>query len=147
MMKGYAVTLELPVLWGDMDALRHVNNARYFSWFEAARIAYFERLRSVLPDAGRIIGAGEVGPVLATTSCDFLRPVSYPGSVLVGVRVVEVGNSSLRMEYVVARSDAPETPCAQGKSVTVLVRYATMEKVRVPDPMRAAIDAMEQKAG
>ena len=146
MMKGYAVTLELPVLWGDMDALRHVNNARFFSWFEAARIAYFERLRSVMPDAGRTIGTGEVGPVLASTSCDYLRPVSYPGVVLVGVRIAEVGNSSLRMEYAVARADATELLCAQGKSVTVLVRYASMEKVPVPDAMRAAIEAMEQKA-
>ena len=61
-MKGFAVTLELPVLWGDMDALRHVNNARYFAWFEAARIAYFERIGASLPGAGATVGLGEVGP-------------------------------------------------------------------------------------
>ena len=146
-MKGFAVTLELPVVWGDMDALRHVNNSRYFVWFEAARIAHFERIRASLPGAGATVGFGEVGPVLASTSCDFLRPVIYPGTVAVGVKVTEIGNSSLRMEYAVARTDALDELCARGTSVIVLVRYATLEKVRVPDEVRAAIVALEKAAG
>ena len=142
-MKGFALVLELPVLWGDMDALRHVNNTRYFAWFEAARIAYFDRVRAA-PGPGA--GLGEVGPILATTSCDYLRPVVYPGTIQVGVKVTEIGTSSLRMEYAVTRADAPDEPCARGTSVVVLVRYATREKVRVPDDVRAAIAALEKTA-
>lgn len=140
-MKGFALVLELPVLWGDMDALRHVNNARYFAWFEAARIAYFERVHSVTGP-----GLGEVGPILASTSCDYLRPVVYPATVCVGVKVTEIGNSSLRMEYAVTCAAAPAELCARGTSVIVLVRYATLEKVRVPDDVRAAIAALEKTA-
>jgi len=144
-MLGFPVTLELPVQWGEMDALKHVNNARFFTWFESARIAYFDRLR--IPGAGATVGLGEIGPILASTSCDFLRPVAYPGVVRVGARVSEIGNSSLRMEYAVERTDAPEDLCARGSSVVVLVRYVTLEKVRVPDEMRAGIAAMERMAG
>jgi acyl-CoA thioester hydrolase len=140
-MKGFAVTLELPVLWSDMDALRHVNNARYFNWFEAVRIAYVDRLRESLPSDG------SVGPILASTSCDYLRPVAYPGTISVGARVTEVGNSSIRMEYAVWRTDAPAEVCARGTSVIVLVRYTTLEKVRVPEEMRSAIAALEKAAG
>jgi acyl-CoA thioester hydrolase len=140
-MKGFAVSLELPVLWGDMDALHHVNNARYFAWFEAVRIVYLDRLREGLP------GDGSVGPILASTSCDYLRPVVYPGTISVGARVTEIGSSSIRMEYAVCRTDAPAEVCARGTSVAVLVRYATLEKVRVPDEMRAAITALEKAAG
>ncbi len=146
-MLGFPVTLELPVQWGEMDALRHVNNARYFTWYESARIAYFDRLRVAIPGVGATVGFGEVGPILASSSCDFLRPVTYPGVVRVGARVSEIGNSSLRMEYAVERTDAPEDPCARGSSVIVLVRYATLEKVRVPDEMRAAIKALERMVG
>ena len=146
-MLGFPVTLELPVQWGEMDALRHVNNARYFTWYESARIAYFDRLRLAIPGSGPTVGFGEVGPILASSSCDFLRPVTYPGVVRVGARVSEIGNSSLRMEYAVERTDAPEDPCARGSSVIVLVRYATLEKVRVPDEMRAAIKALERMVG
>jgi acyl-CoA thioester hydrolase len=145
-MKGFALALELPILWGDMDALRHVNNTRYFAWFEAARIAYFDRLRTAISGSRAPAGVGEVGPVLASTGCDYLRPIVYPGKVVVGVRVTEVGRSSVRMEYVVARSGTPEEPCARGTSVVVMVRYATMEKVRVPDDVRVAIEALERRA-
>ncbi|MFT3765294.1 MAG: thioesterase family protein [Minicystis sp.] len=146
-MLGYPVTLDLPVQWGEMDALRHVNNARFFTWFESARIAYFDRLRAAIPGAGATVGLGEIGPILASTSCDFLRPITYPAVIRVGARVTELGNSSMRMEYAVARTDAPEDLCAKGTSVVVLVRYATLQKVRVPDEMRAAIDALEKRPG
>ena len=146
-MQGFSVTLEFPVQWGEMDALRHVNNAKYFTWFESARIAYFERLRSTLPGSGPTPGLGEVGPILASTTCDFLRPVTFPAIVRVGARVSELGNSSMRMEYAVERTDAPDDLCARGTSVVVLVRYATLAKVRVPDEMRAAIDALEKRGG
>jgi len=43
-MEGFPVVVALPVQWGDMDALSHVNNARYFTWFEGARIALFRRV-------------------------------------------------------------------------------------------------------
>lgn len=144
-MQGFAVTIELPVQWGEMDALRHVNNAIFFTWFESARIAYFDRLRAAIPGAGATVGMGEIGPILASTSCDFIRPVTYPAIVRVGARVTELGNSSMRMEYAVERTDAPEDLCAKGTSVVVLVRYATLQKVRVPDEMRAAIDAIDKR--
>lgn len=141
-MRGFPVVLEIPVQWGDMDALRHVNNARYFTWFESARIAYVQRIGA----ASGIGVGGEVGPILASVSCDYLRPVAFPGAVRVGARVSEVGNSSLRMDYGVERADAPDEICARGTSVIVLVRYATLDKVRVPDEARAAIAALEKGA-
>jgi acyl-CoA thioester hydrolase len=144
-MKGFAVTLEFPVLWGDMDALRHVNNARYFAWFESARVAYFDRIRSAFGGAAPGVGGlGEIGPILANTSCDYLRPVAYPGIIAIGVRVSEIGNSSIRMDYQVERIDRPGDVCATATSVVVLVRYASLEKVRVSDEVRAAIATLEK---
>ena len=137
-MRGFPVVLEIPVQWGDMDALGHVNNARYFTWFESARIAYIQRI------GGGVGVAAEVGPILASVTCDYLRPIAFPATARVGARVSEVGNSSLRMEYGVERADAPDEPCARGTSVIVVVRYATLEKVRVPDEARAAIAALEK---
>ena len=40
----YPVRLVVPVAWGEMDSMRHVNNIVYFRWFESARFAYFERI-------------------------------------------------------------------------------------------------------
>ena len=65
-----------PCHGGALDALGHVNNARFFSWFESARIALFERIGVATS------GPSEVGPILATTTCDFLRPVVFPATVV-----------------------------------------------------------------
>jgi len=34
----------IPVRWGDMDAMGHVNNTVYFRFMEQTRISWFERL-------------------------------------------------------------------------------------------------------
>jgi acyl-CoA thioester hydrolase len=132
-MESFAVTVSCPIQWGEMDALGHVNNARFFTWFESARIALFSRV-GILADRPR-----EVGPILATTSCDFIRPVTYPGTVVVGARVAKVGRTSIAMEYAVWLADEPDLPCARGSSVAVLVDYRTMAKVDVPADVRALL--------
>lgn len=129
----HPVVVSFPLHWGEMDALGHVNNARFFTWFESARIALFTRL-GVRPSQ-----PSNVGPILASTRCDFLVPVVYPAEIAVGVRVANVGNTSIEMHYVVCRTDTPDVACARGSSVAVLIDYATGQKVRVPDAVRQAI--------
>lgn len=136
-LEGFPVVVRFPLHWGEMDALGHVNNARFFTWFESARIALFTRV-GILADKPR-----DVGPILATTSCDFLVPVVYPGDISVGARVVKVGTTSLSIDYAVFRDDAPGRPCARGSSVVVLVDYKSGTKVPVPDAIRAAIDKLQ----
>lgn len=133
MADDYPVTLTIPVQWSDMDALGHVNNARFFTWFESARIALFDRIGVATG------GPAGIGPILATTSCDFLRPVVYPATLRVGARVSKVGETSIGMEYEIRDSDGSAGLYARGTSVAVLVDYRTMKKVRVPDDVRAAI--------
>lgn len=139
MSTAHPVTVSIPVQWGDMDALGHVNNARFFSWFESARIALFQRIGVATS------GPSDVGPILATTTCDFLHPVVFPATVQIGVRVARVGETSIGMEYEVKDASATEgtaTVYARGTSVAVLVDYRSMQKVRVPEAVRAAIAAL-----
>jgi acyl-CoA thioester hydrolase len=138
-LPGYPVVIRFPLHWGEMDALGHVNNTRFFAWMESARLAYFERLGVMT--AG--VTEDGTGPILAAAHCDFLKPVIYPAELLVGARVAEVGGSSLRMEYAVACQGAPDVLCARGTAVVVLVDYPTLAKVRVPDMVRAAIALLE----
>jgi len=132
----FPIALSLPVQWSEMDALGHVNNARFFTWFESARIALFARIGIATS------GPSSIGPILATTTCDFLRPVVYPATVRVSARVSRVGETSITMEYEITDAEHGH-PYARGSSVAVLVDYATATKVRVPDDVRAAIAALE----
>lgn len=139
-VNAFTITTQLPVFWGDMDALGHVNNVCYLRWFECVRIAYFEAIEL------RTDGMSGIGPILATTTCDFLAAVTYPADVIVGARVDRVGNSSFTMRYGVALATAPDTLVAKGSAVVVTVDYARGEKVRVPEAIRAAIERLERPA-
>ena len=129
------LVVKFPIHWGEMDALGHVNNARFFTWLETARIALLERI-GVLADKPR-----DVGPILATIQCDFLRPVVYPATIVVRAGVTAIGRTSITMAYEIVREDAPAELCARATSVVVLVDYRTMAKVPVSDDIRAAIAA------
>jgi acyl-CoA thioester hydrolase len=133
------VLIEIVVQWGEMDALGHVNNARFFSWFESARIGLFQRIGVASGSGG---GPLAIGPILATTTCDFLKPVVYPATVAVSVSVSRVGESSITMDYEVRGASDRAVLYAKGTSVAVLIDYRTMKKVRVPDDIRAAIAAL-----
>jgi acyl-CoA thioester hydrolase len=135
-MQDHAVTARIPVLWGDMDAFGHVNNARYFTWFETARIEYLRELGLATE------GTPDLGPILAHTSCDFLAPVRWPAQIVVGARVSKVGNTSFVMEYQAAIESEPPRVVARGKGVIVLFNYRTGEKVAIPDAMRTRIEQL-----
>jgi acyl-CoA thioester hydrolase len=132
-MGRWTTEVTLDVAWGEMDALGHVNNIRYIAWAETARIAFFRQLgMATLP--------GEpVGPILARIECDYLEPVEYPARVTVGMRASRIGNTSLVLEHEIWRAGTPEQVVARGRAVVVLINYATQEKVRVPDEIRAAL--------
>ena len=130
------MVVRVPVQWGDMDALGHVNNAVYFTWFESARIALFERVGLA------ITGVPEVGPILAHTRCDFLAPVRYPGEVLAGTRIERLGTTSFTMDYEAALAGDPERPVARGQGVVVLIDYRDGSKVPLSASLREALSAL-----
>jgi len=132
------VSVTVPVQWGDMDALGHVNNTRYLAWFESARIAFF--LRVGIATTGSALA---IGPILATTTCDFLVPVVYPASITVGTRVTKIGETSITQEYEVRDAATPDKLYARGSSVIVMFDYRSNQKVRVPDDIRAAIEGLK----
>jgi acyl-CoA thioester hydrolase len=137
-LKDYPATVSFPVHWSEMDAYGHVNNARYFVWFESARITYFTRIGLVNS------GHSGLGPILAATHADYLLPIVFPATVLAGARVSRIGRSSITMEYAIADADKG-TLHARGGGVIVTMRYPTYEKIPVPPEIRAAIESLEGK--
>ena len=86
--ENYPFRVELDVQFSDLDCFKHVNNARYFTYFETARCKVWEEvglplLTSPCEDTR---SSAEVGPVLAATSCVFKRQVSWPDRLCVGMR-------------------------------------------------------------
>jgi acyl-CoA thioester hydrolase len=137
LLAGYPVVIALPVQWGDMDAFAHVNNVVYFRWFESARIAYFERI-GVL----KHLSGDELGPILASSSCDYRRPIVFPDTVRVGTRAARIGRTSIGLEHRIV-SERQNALAAEGTATTVFYDYATGRPHPVPDEVRRAIEELE----
>lgn len=137
---GFPVVVAVPVWWGDQDALGHVNNTVFLRWFESARIAYCDRVGLEGPSENT-----QIGPILASITCNFRRQVAFPDSVLVGARVTRIGRSSLEIEHIVV-SESQSATAAEGSSVVVAFDYSANRSHPVPAPVRQAIEALEGKS-
>ncbi|HLF64305.1 MAG TPA: thioesterase family protein [Saprospiraceae bacterium] len=126
----YQHAFHIIVAWNDMDALAHVNNVKYFRYFESARIDFLRQYEYLMP-----MPRAGVGPILAYIECQFILPVTFPDEVIVGSRITEVGNTSVKLEQALF-STKLEMIAARSKSVLVLTDYKTGEKMRVPDAVR-----------
>jgi acyl-CoA thioester hydrolase len=133
----FPVVIEIPVAWGDMDAMGHVNNAVYFRYFESARIAYFERVGFL-----REMARTGVGPILAATRCRFRRPLTYPDRVWVGAAARDVEGDRFLMLYRIV-SSALEEVAAEGDGLIVSYDYRQKRKAPLPGAVRARIEAIE----
>jgi acyl-CoA thioester hydrolase len=120
----------IPIRWGDMDAMGHVNNTVYFRYMEQARIGWFDAL---VPEdeAWRTTGI-----VIVNASCNFKRPINYPGTVEVRVFAGPPGGSSVPTFYDLLVN---EELYADGAAVVVFISMATQKPVRIPPDIRGRL--------
>lgn len=89
-LHDYPIVHVQTMAWGEMDAFNHLNNVVFYRYAESARISYLHHLH---------LFADDQVTLLARSSCDYLRPVFFPDTLLIGVRCQKLGNTSLTMEY------------------------------------------------
>ncbi len=121
--------LRMPIRWGDMDAMGHVNNTVYFRYLEQARIAWFEALGCPPEPTG-------IGPVIINAHCTFLRQLRYPGDIEVSTLIGDFGRSSFQTLHQIVRVDDPATISAEGGAKVVWVDQRVEKSVPLPDAMR-----------
>jgi acyl-CoA thioester hydrolase len=136
-LKNYPIVLTLPILWGDQDAFGHVNNVVYFRWCESARVAY-------LNDTGLqdLMSKANLGPILASIKCDYLRQLNFPDTVRIGARITRIGTKSVSMEHAIF-SDSLQAIAARADSVIVLFDYGQQISCVVSADLREKIAAIE----
>jgi len=121
----------MPIRWGDMDALGHVNNTVYFRFMEQARISWMHGLGI------RGSASGE-GPSVINTSCTFLKQLVYPGDVEIRTYAGQAGRSSLETWIEMRPSYDPQVIYAQGSAKIVWVDYAQGRSAPLPEQLRSA---------
>lgn len=121
------------IRYSDLGARQHVNNARYLSYVEDARIAYRKHLG--LSD--------EVGVIIVQMNITYHYPVFLDDEIKVGVRVSKLGNTSITFENNIV-DQAGEKLFTSVETVMVTYDYDQDKSVPVPESWRVAIEAFEE---
>jgi acyl-CoA thioester hydrolase len=122
----------IPIRWGDMDAMGHVNNTIYFRYMEQTRISWFEAM-GFKPDP-----KGE-GPVIVNARCSFIKQFEYPGDVLVKHYLGEVGRSSFETRAEMTRTDNQNIVYAEGGAKCVWVNFPKQKSAALSDDLKQLI--------
>lgn len=130
--EGFRVFRDIPTRWGDNDVYGHVNNVVYYSWFDTAVNAY------LIEQGALDIHHGETIGLVIETQCNYFAPLAFPQTVQAGIRVAQLGTSSVRYEIgLFGQSEA--LSAAVGHFVHVYVDKTTRRPCALPAALRAAL--------
>jgi acyl-CoA thioester hydrolase len=132
----FKVVRPMPTRWADNDQYGHVNNVAYYSYFDTAVNAFLMEATATDTRAMSAIG------VVAETSCRFLKEVSFPDLLHVGLRLERLGNSSVIYQLAVFRGDDDE-PSAIGRFVHVYVDAQSRRPTPIPPAIREALERLQ----
>ena len=126
--------LTLRIDWADMDLFGHVNNVAFFRYVQAARVHFWEAV-----GIGATPSASGTGAILASTACQFMRPLGYPGQVQVQTHVAGVRTTSFELHHQLF--DQSNQLAAQAQDAIVLFDYQTSQKIPMPHALKLRLMA------
>ena len=135
--KKLVLEMRIPIRWGDMDAMGHVNNTIYFRYMEIVRIEWMHSIGGPPDPQG-------CGPVIVNAFCNFIRQLEYPGEVLARHYVAHPGRSSFDTYITLERIDTPGVIYAEGGAKTVWTDFKAQKSVPLPDWLRAIVEDRPQ---
>nr|WP_255668682.1 thioesterase family protein [Aeromicrobium duanguangcaii] len=134
-MAEYRGTYTISTRWEDEDVYGHVNNVKYYSYFDTAVNGYLIR------ETGIDIRTLPAYGIVAESSCRFQRELKFPLDVVAGLKVTKLGNSSVVYEIALFQGDDPE-PAAVGRFVHVYVTGSDRKVTPVPAQIREVLEPL-----
>lgn len=132
--KKLVFEMTLPIRWGDMDTMGHVNNTGYFRYMETLRLEW-------LLSHGAKLGCDTVeGIVIINAFCTFHRQFEYPGDVLARLYVSDPGRTSFESWTTMTRTDEPDAVYASGGATVVWSDYKRQKSVPLPGWLRQLVE-------
>jgi acyl-CoA thioester hydrolase len=135
-MNGNPIKLHLRIDWSEMDLFGHVNNVAYFKYIQASRVNYWE-----LTGLSSTFSETKIGPILLSTSCQFMMPLHYPGNVVVTASIEFIKNTSFGIHHKIWNERGELA--AEAHDVIVHFDFNKNEKVPVSEAFREAVAAIE----
>lgn len=125
--------LSVPLRWGDMDSMGHINNTLYFRYMEICRLDWLFQVGAGVARAGE-------GPVIINAFCNFLSQLEFPGELRVTMFVARPGRSSFESYHTLERSDGPGVVVAEGGARVVWTDFAARKSAAMPDWFRRHLE-------
>ncbi len=129
---NFPVKLPLRIDWSEMDLFGHVNNVAYFKYIQASRVNYWE-----ISGLSVLFTESKIGPILLSTDCQFIKPLFYPGNIVIECRIEFIKNTSFGIHHRIL-NDQNEV-AAEAHDVIVTFDFNKNEKVPVSDEFRRAV--------
>ena len=130
--KKFVFEMNIPIRWGDMDALGHVNNTTYFRYLESGRVDWLRSLNCSMD-------AKDEGVVVVNAFCNFYKQLEYPGDALLKMYVSDPGRTTFETWATMERADQPGVIYAAGGATTIWVDVANKKAKNLPDWLRTLV--------
>ncbi|MFM1906542.1 MAG: hypothetical protein RLZZ591_219 [Pseudomonadota bacterium] len=130
--KKLVYEMRIPIRWGDMDPMGHVNNTLYFRYLEICRVEWLREIGCPVNPQGE-------GPVIVNAFCNFYKQLEYPGDVLVKMYVSDPKRATFETWATMERADQPGTIYAAGGATTIWVNFPQQKSAALPDRIRALL--------
>ena len=128
----------IEVRYGDLDPQGHLNNAKYLTYFETARVHYFIHLGLFTKDQSFM----DLSEILAEARVTFHAPVQFGMPIKVGVHISKLGNKSMTMEQNIVHAESGEV-LASGQVILVPFDYHQNKTIPIPDAWREIFSEFE----
>ena len=137
---SYRHSTPIQVRFADVDAMNHVNNAKYLTYIESARISYFKEVLA------KGMHGSSPGFILAKATVDFILPITLNDEIKVLTRCSRIGNKSFDLEYEITRvNPLPAQTVAKAQTVLVGFDYQSNKTIQIPDEWKKRIEDFEHR--
>jgi len=128
----------IEIRYGDLDPQGHVNNAKYLTYFEQARIQYMINLGLFIKDQSFM----KIGVIIADVHITYFEPIYFGQNIKVGVHAAKLGNKSMTWEQNIVDAETGKE-VAKGEVIIVTYDYRDEKTISVPQEWREKIIQFE----
>jgi acyl-CoA thioester hydrolase len=136
-MNDFSTKLELRIDWSEIDLFEHVNNVAISKYIQAARVNYLEIIGLM-----QLQSETKIGPILASTNCQFRKPLFYPGQVTIYSKVDLIKNTSFIIKHVIYNEK--NEICVEAQDIIVFFDFNNNTKLIIPNDIREKIGILEK---
>ena len=124
--------ISIKVIFRDLDAMGHVNNAVYFTYMETARTTFFG-------ESLELSGPKELPVIVAEATCTYLSPLVMGDTLWLSMGVSRIGQRSFDLAYLMRAGDGRQV--ARAKTIMVTYDYAVREAIPIPDTLKTILQS------